>query len=137
MKKMIAICFVLFVGFLARHSYPQTLPEYSEADEEIKVEVGQDFVITLESNRTTGFTWELAEPLDNNILELLNAEYIKAVARIIGIPGREVWTFKAVRPGKTNISLEYVRPWEQNVVPAKKKIFSVTVKEHSETEESE
>ena len=36
---------------------------------------------------------------------------------MVGAGGKEVWTFKGVRPGETTVELEYVRPWEAGVEP--------------------
>ena len=29
-----------------------------------------------------------------------------------GTAGQEIWTFKALRPGTSTISMDYSRPWE-------------------------
>jgi len=31
---------------------------------------------------------------------------------LVGAPGEEVWTFKALKKGTSTIALEYSRPWE-------------------------
>lgn len=45
-----------------------------------------------------------------------------------GIGGEEVWTFKAVGKGTTELSLEYGRSWEEGVEPAKTFTLTVIVK---------
>jgi len=93
----------------------------------LAVASGQQFALTLESNRTTGYQWQLAEPLDGAIVTLVGTEYATPEARLPGAAGREIWTFQAVGQGKTMISLEYVRPWEKDVPPAKTADFLVVV----------
>ncbi len=101
--------------------------EYSDSTSAIDVKVGKEFVLSLSSNRTTGYQWQLAEPLDETILELKDSKYKAPETKRVGAGGQEVFTFKAVGKGETNISLKYVRSWEKDVPPEKSKTFSVTV----------
>jgi len=95
--------------------------------ERIEAKVGQDFVITLASNPSTGYSWRLAERLPS-MLKLQSKRYIPPKVQIIGGGGTEEWTFKSVRSGRVTIILEYVRPWEKNSPPAKQRIFSIVAK---------
>jgi len=93
----------------------------------IKVKVGQEFNITLESNPTTGYQWQLAKQLDRSIVELVRSEYRPSESGLLGAGGIEVWTFKAVKSGTAEISFEYVRSWETDVPPIKEKSFGIIV----------
>ena len=101
--------------------------EYSDPATPITVKVGEDFAIGVDSNRTTGYQWQLAEPLDKNVLKLVGIEYKPPQSRRIGAGGKDVITIKAVGKGKAQVSLKYVRPWEKDVPPAKKLTFAVEV----------
>lgn len=103
-------------------------PEYSESSTSIKVEIGQEFVIKLRSNRTTGYQWRLAKSLDKDILQLVKSKYVAPKTSALGAGGDELWTFKAVGKGRTQISLEYVRLWKKDAPPLKTKNFMVTVR---------
>jgi predicted secreted protein len=46
----------------------------------------------------------------------------------VGQGGVETWRFEAVAPGRTQIELVYVRPWESDVAPARWAIYSVEVR---------
>jgi len=94
----------------------------------IETKVGQEFNITLDSNQSTGYGWQLAEPLDESILQLVGSEYEPPEGGGIGAGGQDLWTFKAVGEGETEIGLKYVRPWEEDGVPAKERTFTVTVR---------
>jgi inhibitor of cysteine peptidase len=94
-----------------------------------EVDVGDEFAITLDSNATTGYEWQLADTLDESTLELVGSEYtIPNDEGLVGAGGIEVWTFKAVGAGETTVPMKYVRPWEEDVAPAKERTFDVTVK---------
>ncbi len=108
-----------------------------DAEEEIEVEAGTDFAIALVSNPSTGYSWRLAEPLDEEVVELVSSEFEKKSVEIegeeneegeiVGAPGEELWTFTAVAAGEAEIALEYVRPWETDVAPEKTITFTIKV----------
>lgn len=94
----------------------------------IHAKVGKDLVITLESNRTTGYSWQLASSIDRDFLVVVGLRYIVPNTKAVGVGGKEEWTLRALKPGKTVVVFKYVRPWEKNKAPAKTKTFSVVIK---------
>jgi tripartite-type tricarboxylate transporter receptor subunit TctC len=94
----------------------------------IETQVGQEVTITLDSNATTGYRWQLAEPLDESILELVGSEYEPPEGGGIGAGGQELWTFRGVGQGESEIALKYVQPWEEDAAPAKERTFTVVVR---------
>ena len=120
------LCF--FIATAPTSSFSQKTPEYTDPRQPIEVKPGQEFVISIESNPTTGYAWELAEPLDKNILELLKTEYILGETRI-GAGGKEEWIFKAQGKGRTNIHLKYVRSWEKDKPAVREAVFVVVAGE--------
>ncbi len=97
-----------------------------EVRETINVQLGQTFNITLESNPSTGYSWQFAQHPDANIVKLESQKYTPS-ANVPGAPGKEVWVFKGVGVGSTTMVLQYQRPWETNVPPLKKDTIKVTV----------
>ncbi len=77
------------------------------------VEKGQEFAIALESNPTTGYSWQLSGEFDHEKLELVKKEYEAPATDRLGAPGEEKWTFKAVDLGRATLRFRYVRPWEE------------------------
>jgi inhibitor of cysteine peptidase len=59
------------------------------------------------------------------VLSNTGDKYIAPQTNLIGAPGVEEWTFKALKKGTSIISMEYRRPWETGTPPAK--TFSLTV----------
>jgi inhibitor of cysteine peptidase len=94
----------------------------------LKLNVGNEFIIMLPSNRTTGYEWQIDSPLDGNKIEQLKLVYVPDKTGLAGSGGKEEWRFKALTAGKSNISFKYVRPWERGVPPAEKKAFDVEIK---------
>jgi len=80
---------------------------------QIEVANGDEVLVTLLSNASTGFSWnENAVIADTSILQQLKHEAISAGSNIPGAPGAEKWNFKAIKAGTTTVHLEYSQPWE-------------------------
>jgi len=119
MKSSILLA-ALFVGFLS--------PPLAADPTIITAEPGKTFTLTLDSNPTTGYRWQLANPVDEKHVKLISSEYHRPSTQLIGAGGKEIWNFKAVAAGTTEIHLKYIRPWETNMPPALSTNFLVTVK---------
>jgi inhibitor of cysteine peptidase len=109
--------------------------EEEEADE---AETGEEAVeeeeTITEEGETTGYSWQLAQPLDEDVVEFVSSAFEKTSAsseggegETVGAPGEETWTFEAIGEGETEIEFEYVRPWETGVAPEETKTFQVSV----------
>lgn len=94
----------------------------------IVVSLGKNALISLESNHTTGFMWQLARPVDATILQPIDTEYITSQTGRIGVGGKEVWSFKTLNKGSAEVSLVYVRPWEKDRPPSRQAAFVIIVK---------
>src|SRR5262245_307712 len=99
-------------------------PKVYEAGDSISVENGGTFVIALEANPTTGYSWE-AEPNDN--VEFVSSKQVQGGSNAIGAPGTQQLTFKAVKTGSSTLTLNYLRPFETGVPPVQTEDFDVTV----------
>ena len=79
-----------------------------------KVADGGAVVLVLESNATTGFSWCNADKVDKDILKLEQNEYRQNAnpGRLVGVGGRTVIVYRALKPGKAKIDLTYMQPWE-------------------------
>jgi inhibitor of cysteine peptidase len=100
---------------------------YSNPAQTITAKVGSEFVIALESNPTTGYDWE--ESHDAAMLTLVNDRYEtgqKAKEGLVGAGGTHYFTYKALKSGKTEITLIYKRSWEEE--SAKQNVFTVDIK---------
>ena len=69
--------------------------------------------ITLESNPTTGYTWN-AEISDTNVLKFVSDVYKQTEEKegLTGSGGYDVFTFEAVTEGTAVVTLTYARQWE-------------------------
>ena len=80
---------------------------------QVEVPVDGTLTVTLCSNPTTGFQWsEKAEIDDQTIVKQTEHEYVAPKQTgVVGAGGKEVWTFKALLKGTTEVAMEYSQPW--------------------------
>ncbi len=91
---------------------------------------GQVLVVSLESNPSTGYSWQVAQ-VDQAVLKQLGDPKFETPASssgVVGAPGTEVFRFEAAGQGQTTLKLEYRRPWETGVAPIKTFTLQVTAK---------
>ncbi len=100
--------------------------EFTDPNQPIVVAPGEEFVITLDSNATTGYRWELSQPLDEKVVTLVGHEYQGSGLPVSGAGGQEHWRFKAAGPGTTEINLIYRRENQPGNFPPT--TFQVTVR---------
>lgn len=88
--------------------------QQKDISKEVTVAVGDSFKVTLCSNATTGFQWsESAQISDTTVVQQTDHKFVSPETEgLVGAPGKEVWTFKALKKGTSTISMEYGRPWE-------------------------
>lgn len=99
---------------------------YGENTLRIATAVGQDVVIKLASNPTTGYDWQIGGSPDPRIAALIESDYELPRSPAPGAGGQRRWTFRAVGPGTTTIRFDYARPWERTP-PEKSTTFTITV----------
>jgi predicted secreted protein len=100
---------------------------FSDPATPVTVTKGQTFALTLRSNPTTGYIWQLAKSPEDGVIQFIDNQYRGDKTVLVGAGGREIWTFKAVGTGETTIGLKYVRPWEKNTASAKIALFKIIV----------
>ncbi len=101
----------------------------ASSGKEVTLVVGGTLTVTLESNITTGYSWnENANIGDKTAMQQTDHKYQTPATPVPGAGGKEVWTFKALNTGKSTLSLEYRRPFEPNTTaPAKTFTLTLTV----------
>jgi len=128
---LIAIIIVLILSACShlqsvQVSPPEQLP-IATADNGTKVNafVGQELVITLEGNPSTGYTWETKD-LDTTMFQQVgDATFTSSNPNLVGAGGTQTLTIKALKAGTATLTLVYHRPWETGVAPAN--TFSVVL----------
>lgn len=128
--KMLAVILVLsLVVSLAAIGCGSGMKTYTQSDTNITASIGDQFVIQLESNPTTGFQWGISGSLNPTVVKKVSSKYVpgKNAQTKVGAGGVENWTFQAMAKGTTKIVMTYARPFEKGTVPAQTVTFNVTV----------
>jgi predicted secreted protein len=99
----------------------------TEADNEMAFNFrqGQLITVVLDSNRASGLSWNLVEPMGSVIVRDGNPVYAAGKGKTAG--GTETWHFRATKPGQQLVRMEYSRKWAQSV-PERTFRFTATVK---------
>jgi inhibitor of cysteine peptidase len=90
----------------------------------VSVTAGEEIIIHLDSNATTGYEWAVAG-LDDTLLRYLGTDYDAPEDGLVGQGGTQELRFEALDPGESTLSLKYWRPFEGDASIAER--FSVTV----------
>jgi predicted secreted protein len=94
---------------------------------QLSIGIGDETVVGLESNQTTGYSWQLAQSPDPTIAIAAGSQYFPSGSGLIGAGGMECWTFQGVGAGTTSIQLNYARPFEPGQPAARIRQFTITV----------
>ncbi|MFC2056875.1 protease inhibitor I42 family protein [Chloroflexota bacterium] len=97
-----------------------------DPEEVISPTVGQEFVIALDSNPTTGYNWEVIHEEDMLSLEKEEYDPDKTEPGLVGTGGTQYYHFKALKTGETIIVVTYKRSWEEEY--SEQKVFNVEIK---------
>ena len=137
--KLILTCIMVAILLTLCACSSEVAVDASYDGKEVKVPIDGSLIVTLESNPTTGFKWQYEEEVkdtlhiltgipDETVLALVGQKFVAPEAGAPpGTGGEEVWTFKAVGKGATELSLEYSQPWEGGTKAAKTFVLTVVV----------
>jgi inhibitor of cysteine peptidase len=78
---------------------------------ELHTAVRDTIAVKLCSNPTTGFQWEYVMS-EGSVLQEEEHDYKEPEGDAPGTAGKEVWIFRAVEKGTTEVHMEYSQPWE-------------------------
>lgn len=128
MKKfLILVAVALAVTCLAAGCAAE-VKAYTDPEETIGIGADKEFIIliALESNPTTGYSWEAS--YDETMLELVEETYEPgeyAQQGVVGAGGTELFRFRALKSGEVEITMVYKRSWEEEVLD--QKVFTVNI----------
>jgi inhibitor of cysteine peptidase len=126
-KVFTAFCALLLIALAGCAGRAPAAQEYGKDNTNIPVANGKTFVIRIEENPSTGYSWQyvIADP---SIVINTEDRYIASdtTGKLVGSGGKRVLTFGATKTGTTTIKLKYLRSWEPEN-PANIIVYNVTV----------
>jgi inhibitor of cysteine peptidase len=100
---------------------PSTVVTITDQDngKDIDLPKGATLVVRLKSNPSTGYSWAIKS--GPSLLRLVKSATKKAdtSSHVVGVPVIQEFRPTAVSAGMASLAVEYRRPWEHNVAPAK------------------
>lgn len=117
-RLLLPLSLALLTG-CAGQSKPVVTLEHASECTPLELRQGQELVLILPSNPTTGFRWEMRNAA-GSVLRSLGPEVYSNPedAGLVGSAGESTWRFRVVGAGEDKLELAYHRPWEPEVAPA-------------------
>ncbi|WP_460427191.1 protease inhibitor I42 family protein [Azotobacter armeniacus] len=128
----LALPYLLPIGLVwltgCAHSGSATVTLEEDDDCPLQLESHQQLVLTLPSNPSTGYRWQVRESA-SRVLRSLGPEVYSSAEQpaVVGSAGQSTWRFQAVQAGQDSLLLVYRRPWETGVEPEKVFDCAITV----------
>lgn len=109
-KTVSVFVLAIFCLTMVSGSFAADCPVYGELGTKcINVKVNKEFTIVLDSNPTTGNKWMAG--YDYRDLKLKTNKYVTDYSTAIGAGGHQIFVFKALKVGDTEITMNYNQPW--------------------------
>lgn len=113
---------VFFTIIFSSFCYEKDGSEIEKARVDYDISINESFQLDLNSNPSTGYSWNWINKPLVTIVDTFNYAYTPDLPVIIGSGGKEVWKFKGINYGIDTIKLEYCRSWNKNSTIYKKNI---------------
>ena len=125
-RLLLPLSIVVLAGCAGQQKPVVTLDDADDCSP-LKLTQGQELVLTLPSNPTTGFRWELRNPAASVLKRLGPEVYSNSEedSGLVGSGGESTWRFRVAASGDDRLELVYRRPWEKDAEPAES--FSCTI----------
>jgi predicted secreted protein len=125
MKLRIFLIFTIFVAVLLLLSCSEipsgrsfdieiSCDEFGESNHrsgELGIFMFDKITVKLCSNQTAGFQWDYEMTVESVLIEE-DHDFEEPAGNTTGGAGTEIWTFKPVGAGTTQVQMEYGQPWE-------------------------
>jgi inhibitor of cysteine peptidase len=100
-----------------------SVPKVYHDGDDVEVKVGDEFVVALPANPSTGYAWTAA---DNPDVTYVSSHQVAGGSQP-GAGGTQQLAFRADHDGDSTLQLAYARSFEPGVPPAKTAELSVSV----------
>lgn len=127
---MLALAVTSLLGACAPSLFPVEMPvtaSLSDSGGTASLIPYQPLVVRLPANPSTGYSWTYTVSGDDVLrLDTVSGE-APAPNGMVGVPGEQVWSFRAQGSGRAVLTYVYTRSWEKNAPPAKTFTLKVEV----------
>lgn len=111
------------------HQPRQNVMLTDASDCPVSLTAGQHLTLSLPSNPTTGFRWQVQSPV-GEALQSLGPEVFSTPESLnmVGSAGQSTWRYQARQAGSSHLVMVYQQPWAPEVPPEKTFDCVITVK---------
>ena len=126
-RKFLVVFLAILVLIVACNSTNDVKIGAGENGGHMDVRKGQVLVVTLESNPTTGFRWEVAGATEGILKQKGESVYLQGNPEndLLGSGGTETFRFDVVGTGEATLKMIYHRSFEPDTPPAQ--IYEVAI----------
>jgi inhibitor of cysteine peptidase len=122
---LVAMAVALYMVVRDDGQAPMTLT-HADQGHSFTVQQGDEVVVRIASNATTGYEWAVAQ-IDSNVLTYQGSEYEAPSTNVVGAGGTQVLRFEATGTGTSPLALKYWRPWEGDASVVERYDVTITV----------
>jgi inhibitor of cysteine peptidase len=112
MRTFVVMSFFIIMALFSGCGTHGTSLTDADNGKQITLKSGEVITLTLESNPTTGYSWQVIEINNATLTQVGEVEYKSDGRNIPGAGGTETFHFEAIGAGETMLELGYMRPWE-------------------------
>lgn len=126
--RLLAVSGLALLTACAQQQVPKHVALASQRDCPLRLHSGQTLSLSLPSDPTTGYRWQVKQA-GQPVLRSLGPEVYSNPedAGLVGAAGRSAWRFVAQQAGSGSLSLVYQQPWAPEVVPLRSFDCAVSV----------
>lgn len=108
-------------------SAPRNLINATDADNgsAVTLQSGEGLSVSLKITSGTGYSWRIARVARRILRQDGQPTLVSSDHPLPGVAATQVFRFMGAASGTTQLELDYVRPWEKGIAPAK--IFRLIV----------
>jgi inhibitor of cysteine peptidase len=122
------VCWAIWLWAGTEEERMAVFPMSDKEETCIQVQAGQKFSLKFVTSPGTGYAWELADPLDEKMIAIVDSKIEASKSGLMGGSEVEIWVCKALAAGRSEINLKYVRPWEKEAPPLKVHVYRVQIR---------
>lgn len=124
---LIGTCSAAALAGCAQRTLPPVAVTTADSGSAQTLSAGQELVISLDSNPTTGYRWAVDGAVPAQLKQVGEPKYASS-SNAIGSCGTEVWTFAGQGTGDGTLKLKYWRSFEPTATPADTFVVKVSVR---------
>ncbi|HET9391897.1 MAG TPA: protease inhibitor I42 family protein [Candidatus Rubrimentiphilum sp.] len=107
---------------------PVNTTVYTDPTVPVTIRAGQEFLIALPSNPTTGYSWTAkASNPDVAVFGSANERSGVRGRTVMGAGGQQIFVLDALHVGTAKVTFSYGRPWLKGTVPTRTQSFTIKI----------